>query len=321
MKKFFPILLLFLLLTAAARAEDAYRVIFTVMPFTSKVSGPREPSIFYEEMLPGSRKQLDLEVFTETVTMEAAGQKMAFVFDHELELIAEGVTAPVSRIVLESGRTASLRTPTMDAGARLQIFWFSDEPDRNAPEPDPVYRDFIRSMSGILRGEPNGRYGAYEDYSVMFHVRSDPAGEPALGWTVMDIDGDGRDELLFGEMQPDMTGTVLYDLYTITDGELVHVFDGWNRSRYYLTEDGGFLWEGSGSAACYFRAHYRYTGNTLQLTRALIHDAEKDPAHPWFLSDTDPMDADSGQPVSEAEARQILSGFTARTLELQPFED
>ena len=320
MKKFFPILLIFLMLTAAARAEDAYRVIFTVMPFTSKVTGPREPSVFYEEMRPGDRKQLDLEVFTETVTMESAGQKMAFVFDHELELTAEGVTAPVSRIVLGSGRTASLRTPTMDAGARLQIFWLSNDPEQSAAEPDPVYRDFIRSMSGILRGEPNGRYGAYEDYSVMFHVLSGRPGEQTLGWTVMDIDGDGSDELLFGEMQPDMTGTVLYDLYTVTDGELVHVFDGWDRSRYYLAEDGGFLWKGSGSAARYFRAHYRYEEKTLQLTLALIHDSEKDPEQPWFLSFTDPMDTETGQPVSEAEARQILAGFTARTLELQPFE-
>ena len=67
-----------------------------------------------------------------------------------------------------------------------------------------------------------------------------------LGYGLVDLDLDGTDELLIandGERQ------VIYDLYSLVDGQLVHVFSGWERNSYELRDNLTILNIGSNSAA------------------------------------------------------------------------
>lgn len=48
----------------------------------------------------------------------------------------------------------------------------------------------------------------------------------SAGYTLLDLDGNGIEELIFGENGSGAWNGVIYDLYTIADGELVHVFSG-----------------------------------------------------------------------------------------------
>ena len=53
----------------------------------------------------------------------------------------------------------------------------------------------------------------------------------------MDIDKDGIEELLLGANGEIWDG-IIYDIYTMKDGQMIHVLDGWERSRYFLCKDG-----------------------------------------------------------------------------------
>ncbi len=304
---------LLLILTGGTASAEEYIVGLTITPFVSKVNGLQQPVQKEIKITPGESLLIDLGVFQTELTVEEHGQEMTFTFDHDLELFSSGITAETHRIVLGKDSTAHLRTPTMDAGAWLALSWGPDDMPL-------VYRDFIRSMTDILNGIENFRYGSYEDYSIMFEVQSARGiEERSLGYAVKDIDGDGTEELLFGDMNADTTGTPLYDLYTIQNGEMIHVFDGWDRNRYYLTTDGGFLRQASNSAFNSFTAYYVYTQGELHLIRSVIYDSERNKSQPWFLSYTNVLDPSSSFPISEEEARKRLSYCSGEQIELTAF--
>ena len=315
MKKFLTFLTaLFLILAGrTAAAEEQYTVRLTVTPFASKVNGLQGDISYEVKLSSGQSVTVDLRVFQATITIEKHGEDMAFTFDHDLEMLSGAAVIETRRIVLEKYAIAHLRTPTMDAGAWLAVSWGTDEIPL-------VYQDFINSISKIYKGVGNARYGTYEDYSVMFEVQSVwEKEEKTLGYAVMDIDGDGTDELLFGEMGPDITGTPIYDLYTIADWELVHVFDGWDRSRYYLTTDGGIMHQGSDSAFHSFTAYYAYANRELQLLRSVIYDWNKNKSEPWFQSFVSEMDASTALPITESEAQAIMDLYSGVQIEMTPF--
>lgn len=312
MKRSVFLLLMFLFsLTGSVFAEEEIEVTFRITPFVSKVDGAQPAEVTQVKMVPGGQVTLDLKAMDVTVTAEQNGSRTSFSFDQPLELKGEGVTAEVQKIILENSVTAYLRTPTMDVGADLEISWHNYQVHW-------LYQQFLHSIKGILNGEENGRYGPYEDYSVMFNVQSF-WDEKTLGYTLMDLDNDGTEELLFGDLHPDLTGTPLYDLYTIRQGEIVHVFDGWDRNRYYLTDDGGFLNQGSSSAFHSSSAYFIYTKGELRLIRSVIYDSDKNPGSPWFISYTNTFDSSAALPIREEEAKTILSYYTCRQLELTPF--
>ena len=313
MKKSVILLLIFLFsLTGSVFAEGEIEVTFRVTPFVSKVDGAQPAEVTQVKMLPGGQVTLDLKSMDVTVTAEQDGSRTSFRFDQPLELKGEGVTAEVQKITLENSVTAYLRTPAMDAGADLEISWHNYQVNW-------LYQQFIHSVTGILNGEENGRYGSYEDYSIMFDVQAH-RDEKTLGYTLIDLDNDGTEELLFGDMYPDPTGTPLYDLYTIRHGEMVHVFDGWDRNRFYLTDDGGFLNMGSDSAFHSFSAYFIYTKGELRLIRSVIYDSGKNPDRPWFVSYIDKFDSSAALPIREEEAQTIFSYYTCRHLDLTPFD-
>ena len=315
MKKLLPILaVIFLILTGLpAAAEEQYTVRLTITPYVSKVNGLQGDISYEVKLSSGQSVTVDLRVFQATITIEKHGEDMAFTFDHDLEMLSGASVVETHRIILEKYAIAHLKTPTTDAGAWLAVSWGTDEIPL-------VYQDFINSISKIYKGVGNPRYGTYEDYSVMFEVQSVwEKEERTLGYAVMDIDGDGTDELLFGEMGSDLTGTPIYDLYTIVDWELVHVFDGWDRCPYYLTIDGGIMHKGSSGALHSFRAYYAYENNKLHLLRSVICDWNKNDTEPWFQSFVSEMDASTALPITESEAAAIMDRYSGKEIEMTPF--
>ncbi|MDE6673806.1 MAG: M56 family metallopeptidase, partial [Acetatifactor sp.] len=95
-----------------------------------------------------------------------------------------------------------------------------------------------------------------------------------LGYILRDLDGNGVEELIFGENGEGGWDGIVYDLYTIVDGEVVHIFDGWERNRYYLCENGCIANESDGSAFEFSYAYYAYSGVELALIEAVIYNNE-----------------------------------------------
>lgn len=92
-----------------------------------------------------------------------------------------------------------------------------------------------------------------------------------LGYILRDIDGNGVEELIFGENGENGWDGIVYDLYTIVDGQVVHIFDGWERNRYYLCENGCIANEAAYSGFEFSYAYYEYSGTELALIEAVIY--------------------------------------------------
>lgn len=69
------------------------------------------------------------------------------------------------------------------------------------------------------------------------------------GYAIIDVDGNGVDELLiFDDGEEGWKNRILV-AYTLVNDEANILFEGWARNRYYLLDDNTFYNEGSGGAA------------------------------------------------------------------------
>ena len=136
----------------------------------------------------------------------------------------------------------------------------------------PVIAKYITALTEHWGGEACSN----ADISILVSYVTSPS---ELGYALLDLDNDGTDELVIAN---DAERQVIYDLYSLVDGKLVHVFTGWDRNSYELREGFRILNIGSNGAAS---ADYVYChlSNGQLVTDSLIRfDATEDPDHPWF---------------------------------------
>ena len=136
----------------------------------------------------------------------------------------------------------------------------------------PVIAKYVTALTEHWGGEACSN----ADISLLVSYATSPS---ELGYALLDLDNDGTDELIIAN---DAERQVIYDLYSLVDGKLVHVFTGWDRNSYELREGYRILNVGSNGAAS---ADYVYChlSNGQLVTDSLIRfDAATDPDHPWF---------------------------------------
>jgi hypothetical protein len=69
-----------------------------------------------------------------------------------------------------------------------------------------------------------------------------------LGYAIIDLDGNGVEELILGSDGYNAYPFVVYDVYTLENGIPTIMIQSRARARYFLLQDGRFLMEGSSSA-------------------------------------------------------------------------
>lgn len=140
------------------------------------------------------------------------------------------------------------------------------------------------------------------------------------GYLLMDLDGNGVDELLFGENHDDDWNGIVYNIYTISGGSLVRVADGWERNRYYLCENGCIANEGSGGASESTYCYYTFDGTALKPVESIVYDASSDPENPWFYTTGEPFSETARLTgISEDEARAVMDGYAYVLPQFTPF--
>lgn len=90
----------------------------------------------------------------------------------------------------------------------------------------------------------------------------------SIGYTFMDLNGDGVNELLIGDMHDnryDFKNTVLSG-YTLVDGKVHMIIEGWARNAFYLLDDNSFYNFGSSGAAYSMLTNYILEKNKTELT-------------------------------------------------------
>lgn len=173
----------------------------------------------------------------------------------------------------------------------------------------PVIAKYVTALTEHWGGEACSN----ADISLLVSYATSPS---ELGYALLDLDNDGTDELIIAN---DAERQVIYDLYSLVDGKLVHVFTGWDRNSYELREGFRILNIGSNGAAS---ADYVYChlSNGQLVTDSLIRfDAATDPDHPWFRgtgeNDLAPI---TDENWSEDE---IYSAAASLSIAITPFAD
>ena len=136
----------------------------------------------------------------------------------------------------------------------------------------PVIAKYVTALTEHWGGEACSN----ADISILVSYATSPS---ELGYALLDLDNDGTDELIIAN---GAERQVIYDLYSLVDGKLVHVFTGWDRNSYELREGYRILNIGSNGAASADYVYCHLSRGQLVTDSLIRFDAATDPDHPWF---------------------------------------
>lgn len=148
--------------------------------------------------------------------------------------------------------------PTVEATA---------EPATAPSEADPIaaYADVFATYTTLLTEGWGGEELMAHDLPLLIMYCVGDAPFDNIGYLLLDVDGDGTQELLTGTLASDeFYAPIVFEMYTLNpEGSVVRVFSSQERARYYLCDDNTFLFEGANSAADSVRCFYSYAAGTL----------------------------------------------------------
>lgn len=163
----------------------------------------------------------------------------------------------------------------------------------------------------------------WSDFSSMLYMKKD-WDYGTLGYLIKDIDGNGTAELLFGGNSEESSGwydSIIYDVYTISDGEMVHILDGWERSRYFLCENGVIAHEGENSAFEGTRSYFKLAGTELHLVESIIwvlgFDGTREEEVYYYTTETE-YDTENAEIIGEEQADAVIEKYPYVRIEFIP---
>lgn len=130
-----------------------------------------------------------------------------------------------------------------------------------------------------------------ENMSYMYNVIAQTNKNPLnkIGYAYYDVNADGIEELLIGEIAEGNWKGVVYDIYTMVDRKPQHVVSGGTRNRYYVCDDSFVCNEYSSGALESGVIVYNLVENTNELYPQVNfkYDGYSNPKQPWYISYSD----------------------------------
>lgn len=148
---------------------------------------------------------------------------------------------------------------TMALAAITAFPAFAEMPAQYSELIKSIQDDFANGLPAYNQNTDDSQMSMYYDNS---HYRTgDLSG---YAYALMDLDGNGVDELLFVEA----SDYSIDDIWTVENSNLVHVAHGFVRSTYYLTADGQIVNEWSSGAYDNGVDYYKLQGSKLVKVRS-----------------------------------------------------
>ena len=134
-----------------------------------------------------------------------------------------------------------------------------------------------------------------------------------VGFTCMDLDGDGIRELIIGAILASDRDPLVFEIWTVKNGEPVLLAQSGSHNRYYLqyTEEED-LWsvayEAENGAANHAVYYLQLVEGEFHVIQGIVFDAIANENAPWFMaydldwdvSNDTPIDADTANAVMQA---------------------
>ena len=178
----------------------------------------------------------------------------------------------------------------------------------------PAYAEKVKEYRTMIREKWDLAQVFNTELSSMIPNFYDIGAEKAVGYTLFDLDGDGKKELLIGETDTKLpVNRIIFDAYTLKNNQAEQLFVSHERNLYYLVEDSGTILvanEGANGAANSGWLYYTVKGDKMNVVQAVIYDAFADEENPWFLAKDDDWDTSNDTPIDEAQAQGLIDSYT-----------
>ena len=176
---------------------------------------------------------------------------------------------------------------------------------------EELYGDVLKKHQKALSEGWDAEKLSSENMSIMYALTGSSSKAPVLdkiGYAYKDLNGDGIEELLIGEITDGKEGSVIYDIYSMKDRKPVHLASGWERNRYYTFEHGmiGCEYSGSASVSGVKVLEVRHNESELCIQCDFRYDSDKDKDNPWSIVY---LDDEEGEKVSEKDFKQRKSNY------------
>ena len=171
---------------------------------------------------------------------------------------------------------------------------------------DALYDAVLDKYRKALTEEWNVEDYEWEGMSYLTAIT--PADQ--IGFCRMDLDGDGREELIVG------TGGEIFDLYTLneTGDTLISLCSASERDTYTYCEGNFIRNVGSSGADNSVDIYYAVKNGKLEPVRSLIFDTDS-----WYDCGTE-LDTANGTKITEEQADAIDAEYSPMVLELAPLQ-
>ena len=182
---------------------------------------------------------------------------------------------------------------------------------------EDLYKDILKKHITAIKEKWNSERLEKENMSYMYNVIRINNTDDTLnriGYKYYDINADGIDELLIGEIADGNWKGVIYDIYTMVDRKPQHVISGGSRNRYYICNNTFICNEYSSGAMENGIRVYILIENSTELYPQVSfkYDSYKNPKKPWFLSYGSDINEDNWENISEKtynERKQIFERY------------
>ncbi len=165
-----------------------------------------------------------------------------------------------------------------------------------------LYKDILEKHKTALIEKWDSIRLEKENMSYMYNILP----QDKIGYAYYDINADGIDELLIGEIAEGNWKGVIYDIYTMVDREPQHVISGGQRNRYYICDNSFVCREYSSGALESGVDVYNLVENSTELFPQVSfkYDGYENSKNPYFISYSD--DKWKNYPQKEFQERKKI---------------
>lgn len=245
----------------------------------------------------------------------------------ETQAAASAETEESSALSIETESKSTLDETETETEETMETETESESEDKaeevsaKASGLDAAYEKIVNEYRQMIREKWDPEKVFNTELSSMIPDFYEMGAEKEVGYTLLDLDNDGKKELLIGETDTkEAVNRIIFDAYTLKNGKAEQIFVSASRDLYYLIEDEAgpieIVNEASNGAANSAWICYIVNGTQLKPVQSVTYDASEDEENPWFTSTDADWDTSNDTSISESEAQRLIDSYATHYAKL-----